>query len=81
MLLVEKLVDVAEILVAEGEVVDVGGVLGCDGLLLAIVEAVWVRDRHVKDEKVDGGIGQVGVANCEELAVVGGVLADVEGLV
>jgi len=81
MLLVEKLVDVAEILVAEREIIDVRGVSVGESLLFAVVKAVGVRNRHMEEEEGNGRVGEVGVACGDELAVVGGVLADVAVLV
>ena len=80
-LLVEKLVDVAEILVAEREIIDVRGVSGGEGLSFAVVEAVGMRDRDMEEEEADGRVCEVSIACCGKLAVVGGVLSDVAGLV
>ena len=79
--LFEELAHVGEVAVGQREIVDVGGVPGAEGFFAAVVEAVGVRDGHVQEEKVDGGVGEVDVARGEEIAVVGGVLTDVAGLV
>lgn len=69
-----------EVLVSESEIVDIGGVSSTENLLASIVEAVRMRDRHVEKEKIDGGIGEKGVACDSEAGVVAGVLADIAAL-
>ncbi len=70
-----------EVAVGEGQVVDVGGVFGAEGFFLAVVEAVGMRDGHMQEEKVDGGVCEESVACGNEASIVAGVLANVAAFI
>jgi len=65
----------------DGCVAVIEGMSNAEGLFLAVVKAVGVRNRHMQKEKVDGGICEEGVAGDAEPVIVIGVLADITAFV
>ena len=52
---------VGEVGVGEGKVVDVGGWAGGELMSAAVVDAVWMGDWHVQEEKIDRAVVEHGV--------------------
>ena len=79
-LLLEEGADVGEVGVGEGEVVEVGGMVGGEGGGVAVVDSAGMGDGQVQEEEGEGGVGELGIGGGEDIVVLGDVAEDFAGV-